>query len=44
VVLATPEEVAGADQARSPFLASILGSGITLFDRMEEGVRRGLAD
>jgi hypothetical protein len=44
VVLATPEEVAGADQARSPFLASILESGITLFDRTEEGVRRGLAD
>jgi uncharacterized protein len=44
VVLATPEEVAGADQARSPFLASILGSGITLFDRTEEGAGRGLAD
>lgn len=33
VVLATPEEVAEADQAKSPFLQSILGSGITIYDR-----------
>jgi predicted nucleotidyltransferase len=32
VVLATPEEVAAADQLESPFLYSILGSGITIYD------------
>jgi predicted nucleotidyltransferase len=33
VVFATPEEVAGAAEAASPFLLSILGSGITLYAR-----------
>jgi predicted nucleotidyltransferase len=33
VVLATPEDVAGASDAKSPFLLSILGSGITLYTR-----------
>lgn len=33
VVIATPAEVADAANARSPFLASILGSGITLYTR-----------
>jgi len=33
VIIATPEEVADAARARSPFLASILGSGITLYTR-----------
>jgi uncharacterized protein len=33
VVLATPAEVAEANTARSPFLASILGSGITVYKR-----------
>ncbi len=31
VVFATPEEIAAAGAARSPFLESILGSGITLY-------------
>jgi predicted nucleotidyltransferase len=33
VVLATPEEVADAADARSPFLLSILGTGITVYER-----------
>lgn len=33
VVIATPEEVASAAHARSPFLLSILGSGIPLYTR-----------
>jgi uncharacterized protein len=32
VVLCTPQEVADAPSARSPFLASILESGITLYE------------
>jgi predicted nucleotidyltransferase len=37
IVFATPEEVAGAAQAASPFLASILGRGITLYARDRPG-------
>ncbi|HTA43726.1 MAG TPA: nucleotidyltransferase domain-containing protein [Bryobacteraceae bacterium] len=33
VVLATPGEIEEAPTARSPFLLSILGSGITLYER-----------
>jgi uncharacterized protein len=33
VVFATPADIAGADTARSPFLLSILGSGIDLYNR-----------
>lgn len=33
VILATPAEVAEANTARSPFLASILGSGVTVYTR-----------
>jgi predicted nucleotidyltransferase len=33
VVFATPEDVAEAHTARSPFLLSVLGSGITLYNR-----------
>jgi len=33
VVLCTPEEVAEAHTARSPFLLSVLGSGITVYSR-----------
>ena len=33
VVFATPAEVAGAATAKSPFLLSILGSGITVYNR-----------
>jgi predicted nucleotidyltransferase len=33
VVFATPEDVAEAAAAKSPFLLSILGSGITLYSR-----------
>lgn len=33
VVFATPEEVATAAEARSPFLLSILGSGVVLYRR-----------
>lgn len=31
VVLATPEDIAAAPTAKSPFLQSILGSGITIY-------------
>lgn len=34
VIIATPEEIADAAHARTPFLASILGSGITLYTRV----------
>jgi predicted nucleotidyltransferase len=37
VVLATPADVAEASMARSPFLLSILGSGITLYIRPSAG-------
>lgn len=33
IVFATPEDVATASAARSPFLQSILGTGITLYCR-----------
>lgn len=33
VVLATPAELAEADTARSPFLASILATGVTVYER-----------
>jgi hypothetical protein len=33
IVLATPEDVAEAPTAKSPFLQSILGSGITVYAR-----------
>jgi uncharacterized protein len=36
VVLCTPEEAEHADEQRSPFLHSILESGITLYSRMED--------
>jgi predicted nucleotidyltransferase len=35
VVIASPAEVTGAATARSPFLASILGSGMTIYRRAE---------
>lgn len=35
VVLATPEDIADAPTAKSPFLQSILGSGITVYKRSE---------
>jgi predicted nucleotidyltransferase len=34
IVLCTPEEVAEAPNARSPFLLSVLGSGSTLYSRV----------
>jgi len=37
VVLATPSEIAAAPLAPSPFLASILGSGINLYARVARG-------
>lgn len=37
VVLATPAEIAAAPTAQSPFLASILGSGINLYPRVARG-------
>lgn len=37
VVLATPSEIAAAPTAPSPFLASILGSGINLYVRAARG-------
>ena len=33
VVFATPAEIGAADEAKSPFLASILGSGIIVYER-----------
>jgi hypothetical protein len=33
VVLCTPDDVADASKAKSPFLASVLGSGVTLYSR-----------
>jgi uncharacterized protein len=33
IVLCTPEEAEHADRARSPFLQSILGSGVTVYSR-----------
>lgn len=33
VVFATPQEVAQADGARSPFLLSVLGSGVAVYRR-----------
>lgn len=37
VVLVTPAEVAAAGSARSPFLASVLGTGITIYSRADPG-------
>ena len=37
VVFATPGDVAEASRAKSPFLQSILGSGITLYTRPTHG-------
>lgn len=42
VVLATPDEVAAAGQANSPFLQSILGSGITVYERRDSVQNDGL--
>jgi predicted nucleotidyltransferase len=39
VILATPAEVAAAPAAASPFLASILGSGIELYPRRPPSAR-----
>jgi|ERR1017187_4962768 predicted nucleotidyltransferase len=33
IVLCTPEDIVEAPTARSPFLLSVLGSGITLYNR-----------
>ena len=33
IVFATPQEVASADSAKSPFLSSILGTGIVVYRR-----------
>jgi predicted nucleotidyltransferase len=33
IVLATPQEVASADTAKSPFLLSVLGTGIVVYRR-----------
>jgi uncharacterized protein len=44
IVLATPSDVAGAQTAASPFLLSILDSGITLYERSDppaQGQRLG---
>ncbi|MCL5743939.1 MAG: nucleotidyltransferase domain-containing protein [Acidobacteria bacterium] len=35
VVLATPEDVATAATAKSPFLSSVLGTGVTLYRRAQ---------
>jgi predicted nucleotidyltransferase len=34
IVFATPQEVASADTAKSPFLLSILGTGIVIYRRV----------
>ena len=36
IVFATPEEVASAQTAKSPFLASILGRGIVVYQRSKD--------
>jgi hypothetical protein len=36
VVFATPQEVLRADAARSPFLLSILGTGVEVYRRGED--------
>jgi predicted nucleotidyltransferase len=41
IVFATVEEVAQAEVARSPFLLSILGSGVTLYSRPPDGPTAG---
>lgn len=33
IILCTPEEIANADNAPSPFLQSVLGRGVTLYQR-----------
>jgi hypothetical protein len=33
IVLATPEEIEAAPVAASPFLLSVLGTGITVYER-----------
>ena len=40
VVFATPEDIAEAPAAKSPFLLSILGSAITLYARPGDGMAR----
>lgn len=39
IVFATAEDVAAAPTAKSPFLQSILGSGITVYDRARVATR-----
>jgi predicted nucleotidyltransferase len=36
IVFATPREVAAADSAKSPFLSSILGTGIEVYRRADD--------
>jgi predicted nucleotidyltransferase len=39
VVFATPQEIASADSAKSPFLLSILGSGLVIYQRTQSRQR-----
>lgn len=41
VVFAAPEDVAEAGSAKSPFLLSILGKGITVYSRSADELRTG---
>jgi predicted nucleotidyltransferase len=43
VVFCTPEEVANAATARSPFLQSVLESGVTVYRRMDSQAYSALA-
>jgi uncharacterized protein len=44
IVFATPEEVASAATAKSPFLLSILGTGITIYRRAGDPPQARLSD
>ena len=44
IVFATPDEVASAATAKSPFLLSILGTGITVYRRCGESPQVPLSD
>jgi hypothetical protein len=39
IVLATPADVEDAETAPSPFLLSILGSGVTIYQSEQRGTR-----
>jgi len=44
IVFATPEEVASAATAKSPFLMSILGTGIIIYQRVGDPLQAPVSD